>query len=45
MKFLKEKSIYPEGHALNPNSMKNMWIYIKSKELDIALKEWSLGKA
>ena len=30
--------------ALNPNSKKMFWVYIKDKKLDDLLKEWSTNK-
>jgi len=30
--------------ALNPNSLKRFWIYIKDDKLDVLLNKWSTNK-
>jgi len=30
--------------ALNPNTQKLFWVYIKDSQLDVLLKEWSTNK-
>ena len=41
--FLTSKGIKYEIVALNEKTKCTMWVYIKTKELDKYLKEWSLG--
>ena len=42
MKFLTEqKGIRYELVALNPNTMKKFWIFIRDKQLNNALNEWA----
>lgn len=41
MKFLTEtKGIRYELVACNPNTMKKFWVFLRNKELHIALEEW-----
>lgn len=42
-KFLTEKGIRYELKALNPNTKCTMWVYMKNKILDNALREWTLS--
>lgn len=39
--FLESKGLRYELAALNPNSQKLFWVYIKTKQLDELLEEWS----
>lgn len=39
--FLSQRGIRHEIVALSPNTKSTMWVYIKTKELDVALDEWS----
>ena len=39
--YLRDNGIKYELCALNPNSLKRFWVYIKNKELDILLDKWS----
>lgn len=39
--YLYENGLRYELAALNPNSKKLFWIYIKNKKLDELLREWS----
>lgn len=41
--FLYSKGFRYKLAALNPNSNKLFWVYIKTKELDEALTEWTVG--
>ncbi|MGL6175101.1 MAG: hypothetical protein ACRC1P_10900 [Cellulosilyticaceae bacterium] len=44
MKFLTvKKGLRYELVALNPNTEKTFWIFIRDEKLNEALKEWSLG--
>lgn len=40
-KFLECKGLRYELAALNPNSQKLFWVYIKTKRLNELLEEWS----
>lgn len=42
--YLKNNGMKYELVALNPNSKKLFWVYIKTKELDKLLNEWSANK-
>lgn len=42
--FLYSKGLRYELAALNPNSKKLFWVYIKDKKLDILLTEWATNK-
>ena len=44
-KFLYENGVRYKLAALNPNSKKLFWIYIKNKKLDNLLNIWSANKA
>ena len=39
--FLESKGLRYELAALNPNSQKLFWVYIKTKQLEELLEEWS----
>lgn len=39
--YLYENGLRYELAALNPNSQKLFWVYIKTKELDELLTKWS----
>lgn len=39
--FLYENGIKYELAALNPNTQRLFWIYIKDKKLDVLLTKWS----
>ena len=39
--YLYENGLRYELAALNPNSKKLFWVYIKTKELDKLLNKWS----
>lgn len=39
--YLHDNGVLYEIAALNPNSKKLFWIYIKTKELDELLTKWS----
>lgn len=39
--FLKSKNIKYEICGLNPNNQQMFWVYIRDKELNNALTEWS----
>lgn len=41
--FLYSKGFRYKLAALNPNSNKLFWVYIKTKELDEVLTEWTVG--
>jgi len=41
--FLYENGLRYELAALNPNSKKLFWVYIKNKKLDELLDKWSAG--
>lgn len=41
--YLYNKGFRYKLAALNPNSNKLFWVYIKTEELDEALTEWSAG--
>ncbi|MFY8262980.1 hypothetical protein [Clostridium perfringens] len=41
MNYLKENDIKYEMVALNKNSKKTMWLYLKNKKLDECLSKWS----
>ena len=43
-KFLYENGLRYKLAALNPNSKKLFWVYIKNKELDELLDRWSANK-
>lgn len=40
-KFLTKNNVKYKLAALNPNSKKLFWIYVKTEELNKLLKEWS----
>ena len=40
-RYLTDRGIKYQLAALNPNSKKMFWVYIKNSELDKALSEWS----
>lgn len=40
-KFLSKHNVRYKIAALNPNSYKIFWVYVKTKELDVLLEEWS----
>lgn len=42
--YLKKNEVKYELAALNPNSKKLFWVYIKTKKLDKLLNEWSVNK-
>ena len=42
--FLYKQGIRYKLAALNPNSKKLFWVYIKTQELDKLLTEWSTNK-
>ena len=42
--YLYENGLRYKLAALNPNSKKLFWIYIKTKELDELLDRWSTNK-
>ena len=42
--YLYQHGIRYKLAALNPNSKKLFWVYIKTKELDKLLTEWSTRK-
>lgn len=42
--FLSSKGIKYKLCALNPNSHKRFWIYVKTDELNTALNDWSAKK-
>lgn len=42
--YLKLHGVGYEVAALNPNSKKLFWIFIKTKKLDELLKKWSANK-
>ena len=42
--FLTKKGVRYEIAALNPNSKKLFWVYIKDKNLDKALNDWAIAK-
>lgn len=44
MQFIKSKGIRYKIVALNPNTMKQFWIYIEDEELSNLLKEWKETK-
>ena len=39
--YLRDNGIEYKLCALNPNSLKRFWVYIKTKELNILLDKWS----
>jgi hypothetical protein len=39
--YLRDNGVKYKLCALNPNSQKRFWIYIKDKNLDILLDKWS----
>lgn len=39
--YLRDNGIEYKLCALNPNSLKRFWVYIKNNELDILLNKWS----
>lgn len=39
--FLHENGLRYKLCALNPNSQKRFWVYIKDEKLDMLLNEWS----
>ncbi|MBU3142233.1 hypothetical protein [Clostridium sp. CF012] len=41
LRFIKANFVYPISKADNPNTGRTAWIFIKTKELDIALTQWS----
>lgn len=43
-KFLYENGLKYKLAALNPNSNKLFWVYIKNKELDVLLTKWAENK-
>lgn len=42
--YLRNNGIKYQLAALNPNSKKLFWVYIKTKELDKLLNKWSANK-
>ncbi|MDY6153409.1 MAG: hypothetical protein SPI06_08350 [Terrisporobacter sp.] len=42
--FLTEHNIRYEICAVNPNSNKMFWVYIRNEKLNRLLKEWSLKR-
>lgn len=42
--YLRDNGTRYELAALNPNSKKLFWVYIKTKELDDLLDRWSTNK-
>lgn len=42
--FLKSNGVEYKLAALNPNSKKLFWIYVKTNELDELLDKWSINK-
>lgn len=42
--FLYENGLKYKLVALNPNSKKLFWVYVKTKELDKLLDRWSTNK-
>ena len=42
--FLKSNGLRYKLAALNPNSKKLFWVYIKDEKLNILLNEWSAEK-
>lgn len=43
-KFLGSKGLRYELAALNPNSQKLFWVYMRTEQLDKLLDEWSAKK-
>lgn len=43
--FLYKNGLRYKLAALNPNSKKLFWVYVKDKKLDDLLNRWSAGKA
>lgn len=43
-KFLESKGLRYELAALNPNSQKLFWVYMRTEQLDSLLDEWSAKK-
>ena len=41
--YLAQQNIRYELCAVNPNSNKMFWVYIKNEKLDKLLNEWTLG--
>ncbi|NGS95804.1 hypothetical protein G6Z25_02565 [Clostridium perfringens] len=41
MNYLKENDIKYEMVALNKNTKKTMWLYLKNEKLDECLSKWS----
>lgn len=41
--FLKSNGMKYKLAALNPNSKKMFWVYVKTKKLDKLLNEWSMN--
>ncbi len=41
--FLKSNGMKYKLAALNPNSKKMFWVYVKTKKLDKLLDEWSMN--
>ena len=42
--FLKSNAIEYKLAALNPNSKKLFWVYVKTDKLDELLDKWSINK-
>jgi hypothetical protein len=43
-KFLESEGLRYELAALNPNSQKLFWVYMRTEQLDKLLDEWSAKK-
>lgn len=39
--YLTSRNVRYELCALNPNSKKRFWVYIRTEELNTALRDWS----
>lgn len=42
--YLRDNGLKYELAALNPNSKKMFWVYVKSAKIDKLLNEWSANK-
>jgi hypothetical protein len=42
--YLRDNDIEYKLCALNPNSKKMFWVYIKNKKLDYMLEKWAANK-
>ena len=43
-RFLAQNGVRYDGVALNPNTLKTMWIYVRGEELDSLLTQWTNNK-